>query len=81
MPGFTVVAVPHRFQAGQSSTSGVVSGVDVHGHGTTTGTAHHDIGPVLVKFGLGDGDGGGEIIIRQGRVQDGVAVVVQVGRF
>ena len=36
---------------------------DVHSHSTTTGTTHHDIGPVLVKFGLGDG--GGEVIIGQ----------------
>ena len=30
-------------------------GVDVHGHGTTTGTADHHVGLPLVEFGLADG--------------------------
>ncbi len=58
-----------------------VPGVDIHRHGTATAGTDHDIGPVLVKFGLGDGDGGGKTTIRQGRKQDGVAVVLQVTGF
>ena len=81
VPGFTVVAVPHRFQAGQSRTSGVVAAVDVHRHGTAPAGADNDIGMMLVELGLGDADGGIEIVVGQGRVQDFVAVVLEVGRL
>ena len=79
--GFTVVAVPHRFQAGQSRTSGVDARVDVHGDGPTPAGADHNIGMMPVELGLGDPDGFVEIIVGQGRIQDLVAVVLEIGRL
>ncbi len=68
MPGFTVVAVPHRFHAGQRSTSGVSARIDVHGDRTAPTGADDDIGMVLVVLSLGDPDSGIEIIVGQGRM-------------
>ena len=34
-----------------------------------------------VELGLGDADGGIEIVVGQGRIQDLVAVVFEIGRF
>jgi hypothetical protein len=36
---------------------------------------------VLVVIRLGDGDGGIQVVVGQGRIQDFVAVVLQVGRL
>ena len=58
-----------------------VLGIDVHRHGPATGTSDHNIGPVLVILGLGDPDGSIEIVVGQGRLQNFVAVVLQVGRL
>jgi hypothetical protein len=46
-------------------------GVDVHGHGPATAGADHNIRLALVELGLGDADGGIEVVVGQGRVQDG----------
>ena len=81
MPGFTFVAVPHRFQAGHSRTKRRRTRIDVHGHGTAPAGTDNDIGLVLVELGLGDADGRIEIVVGQGRVQDLVAVVLEVGRL
>jgi len=43
-------------------------------HGTTPAGTDHDIGMMLIELGLGDADGGIEIIVGQGRVQGFVAV-------
>ena len=67
MFGFTVVAVPHVFQAGQSSTSGVsplsmfIATAPPRELPTTTS------GWCLVVLGLGDADGGIEVVVGQGR--------------
>jgi hypothetical protein len=39
------------------------------------------LGPVLVELGLGDPDRLGEVLVRQCRVDDLVAVLRQVGGF
>ena len=44
--------------------------VDVHRHGTAPAGADDDIGLMPVEFGLGDADGGIEIVVGQGRIQD-----------
>ena len=36
---------------------------------------------MLIKFGLGDADGGIKIVVRQGWIQDFVSVVLEVGRL
>ena len=41
----------------------------------------HDIELVLVELGLGNADGGIKIVVGQGRIQDFVAVVFEVGRL
>ena len=51
-----------------------------------TGNAHEPISGkpkwiVPVELGLGDANSGIEIVIGQGRVDDFVAVVLEVGRF
>ena len=43
--------------------------------------ADDHIGPVPVVLGLGDAHGSLEVLVGQGRVEDGVAVPGQVGRF
>ena len=55
--------------------------VDVHGDGTAPAGTDNDIGLMPVELGLGDADGGVEIVVGQGRVQDFVAVVLEVGRL
>jgi hypothetical protein len=77
--GFTVLAVPHFFHAGQSKTSRAA--VDIHGHGTASRRADDHIRLVLVELLLGDPDGLGEILVGQLRVDDGMAVVLEVGRL
>ena len=61
--GFTVVAVPQRFQAGHRSTSGVVAEVDIHRDCAAARTADHHVGMMLVILGLGDANGGIEIVV------------------
>ena len=47
----------------------------------TTGTADDDIGMMVIIFGLGDADGGIEVVIGQWGIEDFVAVVLEVGRL
>jgi hypothetical protein len=49
--------------------------------GTATAGADHDIRLALLKLGLGNFHGSIKVFVGQGRVQDGVAVVLQVGRL
>ena len=71
---------PLLFQPPRKHSKHVGNSVDVHGYGPPAGT-DNDIGPVLVELGLGDADGSIEIVVGQGRVQDFVAVVLEIGRF
>ena len=77
VPGFTVLAVPHRFQAGQSRTSGRHPDLDVHRHGPASAGPDDDIGMMPVELGLGDADGLVEIVVGQGRIENLVAVVLE----
>ncbi len=43
--------------------------------------ADDDIGMVLIEFDLGDVNGTVEIIVGQGRIQDLVAVALEIGRL
>jgi hypothetical protein len=81
VPGFKDVAVPHFFQAGHSKTSAAPLGVDVHGDRATARRADHHVGVVLVERGLRDPDRFGEIFIRQGGIDHGMAVFRQIGWF
>ena len=81
VPGFTVLAVPHFFQAGQSRTSRAspllmfIATAPPRDEPTTTCRL------VLVELGLGDLDGLGEVLVGQLRVDDLVAVLGQEGRL
>jgi hypothetical protein len=44
-------------------------------------SAYDDIGPVLVELSLGGADSLGEVLVREGRVEDFVAVLRKEGRF
>ncbi len=55
--------------------------VDVDGDCAATRRADDDIGLVLIEFGLADANGYVEVVIWERRVNDGVAVVFEVGRF
>ncbi len=48
-------------------------------HRPATAGANNDSGMMPVVFSLGNGNGGIEIIVGQGRVQDLMAVVLDVG--
>ena len=52
---------------------GRVFGIDVHRHCAATGTPDDDIWRCLVKLGLGDADGGVEVVVVKFRVDDFVA--------
>ena len=69
--------LPRRAQKHQRS----VAAVDVHGDSAATGTADDHIGLVLIVLSLGDPDGGIEVLVGQGWIQDFVAVVLQIGRL
>ena len=43
--------------------------------------ANDDIGLMPVKLGLGDTDGGIEIVVGQGRIENLVAVIFKIGRL
>ena len=81
MSGFTVFAVPYFFHAGQSRTS-FASPLSMF-----MATAPPRLDPTttwgwcVVELGLGDSDGLGEILVRQLRIDDLVAVVFQEGRL
>ena len=79
--GLTVVAAPPSFPCRAEEDEGNVSGVDVHCHCTATGTAYDNIGLMLVELGLGDFQGGVEIVVGEMGVEDFVAVVYEVGRL
>ena len=81
MPGFTVLAVPYFFQAGQSRTS-LASPLSMFiATAPPRDRADDDLGLVLVELGLGDLDGLGEVFVGQCRVDDLVAVLRQEGRL
>ena len=81
VPGLTVVTVPNRFQAGHIRTRGCRTTVYIHCHGPASAGADDDIGPMPVELGLGNADGGIEIVVGRGRVQDFVAVILEIGRL
>lgn len=56
-------------------------GIDIHGDGPATGTAHHNIGLALLELGLGDPDGGVEVVGGKSGIEDVVAVVPGAGRL
>jgi len=58
-----------------------IPSVDVHSHCTTSGTADHDIGLTPVVLGLSDTNGGVEVVVGQGGIDDVVAVVLEAGRL
>ena len=55
--------------------------VDVHGDGSTPTRSDYNIGMVPVELGLGNENGFVEILIGQSRIQDLVAVVLEIGRL
>ena len=79
MSGFTVLAVPYFFQAGQSSTSFAVALLMFMA--TAPPRLHDDLGPVLAELGLGDPYGLRHVLMRERRVDDFVAVIRQVRRL
>ena len=81
MPGLTVLAVPHRLPRRAEQDQRRRTRIDVHRHGTAPAGSDDDIGLVPVELGLGDADGSIEIVVGQGRVQDFVAVVLEIGRL
>ena len=58
-----VAAVPHRFHAGHRSTSGVSPESMFMATAPPRPTADDDIGLALVVLGLGDANGGIEVVI------------------
>ena len=74
MPGFTVLAVPYFFQAGQSRTSFASPLLMFMATAPPLARSDDDLGPVLVELGLGDADGLAEVLVGQLRVDDLVAV-------
>ena len=81
MPGFTVLAVPHFFQAGQSRTSRASPLLMFMATAPPLDEPTTTCGLVLVELVLGDPDGLLEVVVGQLRVDDLVAVVLEVGRF
>lgn len=77
MPGLTAFTAPYFFQAGQSNGAAV----DVHCHGPASARPHDDLRLMHVELFLGDADGLGEVVIGQLRVQNCVAVILEVGRL
>jgi hypothetical protein len=55
--------------------------VDVHGHGPATGASHDDLRLMLIEFGLGRRNRRDEVIIVECRIDDVVAMVLQVRRL
>ena len=55
--------------------------VDVHRDGSTPAGTDHDIGPMPVELRLGESNGGVEIVVGQGGIEDFVAVMGEIGRF
>lgn len=54
------------------------SAVDVHRYCAATTRTDHNVGTMLVELGLGNAGGGVEVVVRQGRVQNLVAVTGEV---
>ena len=80
VPDFTVLADPNRFQAGHSRTSGVSSAFMFIAM-APPGWTDHDIRMMLIELGLGNADGGVEIVVGQSRIENLVAVVLEIGRL
>jgi len=59
----------------------LAAGRNAHRHCAATAGTDDDIRLVLVEFGLGEPDGGIEIVVGQVWIEDFVAVVFQVGRL
>jgi hypothetical protein len=55
--------------------------VDVHRHGPASARSHDDLGLVLIELGLGDADGFRHVVVRELRIDDGVAVLGEVRRL
>lgn len=55
--------------------------VDIHGDGPAKGNADHDIGLMLVELRLSGADNRLKVIVIENGGDDGVAVVLQVGRL
>jgi hypothetical protein len=73
----STVLPPRRAEQHQGS----FPSLKVHGECAASAAADDHVGLVLVELGLGDCEGGGEVVVRKSGVDDGVAVVFQVGRF
>ena len=58
-----------------------VSAVDVHRDRTATRTANDHIGLVLIVFGLSGADRQPKVVVIEGRVDERVAVVAEIGWF
>ena len=66
---------------GAEEDKGRVAAVDVHGDRTATGATDNDIGILPVELGLGDANGGVEIVVGEGWVQDLMSLLSEVGRL
>ena len=55
--------------------------LSIHGHGPTPTGGDDDIRFPSVVLGLGDGDGGVEVVVGQGGVEDFMDVGLEVGRL
>ena len=69
VPGFTVLAVPYFFQAGQSRTSFASPLSMFMATAPPRLESDDDLGLVLVELGLGDADGFGEVVVGKRRVE------------
>ena len=81
VPGLTVRAAPKSLPGRAEQHQRRRTAVDIHGHGPAPAGTDDDIRAVPVELGLGDANGGVEIVVGQGRVQDFVAVVLEIGRL
>jgi len=70
------VFLPSRAEQHQ----GRLAAVEVHGHCAASGRADDHVGMMLVTLGLGNGEGGGEVVEQFG-VEDGVTVLGEEGWF
>ncbi len=71
----------HCRKSSTTGTTGDVTAVDIHRHSTTTRTPDDDIRPLLIIFGLGDANGGIEVVVGECEIEDGVAVGFEVSRL
>ena len=77
MSGLIVLEVPQFFHAGHNRTSLALPLLIF----IATGASDDNIRLVLVEFFLGGANSGIEVVVIKGRVDDGMAVVLQVRRF